>query len=84
MAGSDGSDSHSGRALDYLREAVVDLEVWRQNARSAEERQTLQRVTALLHHAASELRSNEIAPKDPGQHALPLLGAGADAASVPG
>jgi len=60
------------RALDYLSEAVAELEAWRQNARSSEERQALQRVTALLHHAAVEIRRNGEGKRDPAQQILSL------------
>src|SRR5690606_34174526 len=72
-AGEDAG--HLARVTDYLRDAVVELEVWRQNARTAEERQALHRVTALLGHAAAELRMNG-ADRDPAQQALPLPGPG--------
>jgi hypothetical protein len=69
----DEEGTFAGRALDSLREIVVELEVWRQNARTVEERQALQRVTTLLHHAASELRLNGRAVPDPAQQTLPLI-----------
>jgi hypothetical protein len=62
--------SSSGRVADYLRDAVVELEVWRQNARSVEERQALHRVTALLGLAAGEVRNGGL--PDPAQQSLPL------------
>jgi hypothetical protein len=46
-----------GRLADYLREAVVELEVWRQNARTTDERQALHRVTSLLGQASGELQA---------------------------
>jgi hypothetical protein len=73
--GPDGSGEVDGpargRIVDYLRDAVVELEVWRQNARSAEERQSLHRVTALLNLASSELRSGT-GGTDPNQQSLHL------------
>ena len=73
--GSTSASESSGiaRVVDYLRDAVVELEVWRQNARSAEERQALQRLSALLTHASSELRINGAA-RDPAQESLQLPG----------
>lgn len=61
------------RITDRLRDAVVELEVWRQNARSAEERQALHRITALLGQAVAELRPGSDA-RDPFQGQLPLAG----------
>jgi hypothetical protein len=59
------------RITDRLRDAVVELEVWRQNARSTEERQALHRITALLGQAVAELREGEVV-RDPFQEHLPL------------
>jgi len=71
-AGSELADTESvARVVDYLRDAVVELELWRQNARSSQERQALQRVSALLGQASAELRSNG-SVKDPAQQALQL------------
>ncbi len=61
----------TARILDYLRDAVVELEVWRQNMHSPEERQALRRITSLLSMAAGELRSEAKAP-DPVQQSLHL------------
>lgn len=69
---SSGDDaSHRARIADYLRDAVVELEVWRQNARSADERHALQRVMSLLGHATAELTSNG-PTRDPAQRMLRL------------
>jgi hypothetical protein len=61
-----------GRVVDYLHDAVVELEIWRQNARSVEERQALHRITALLNLASAELRSNG-SVSDPAQQNLQLV-----------
>lgn len=63
--------SAATRIVDYLRDAVVELEVWRQNARTPEERQALHRVTSLLNQAAGELRTNG-SSSDPTQQSLHL------------
>lgn len=79
MTGDESTDNAGQfivRATDLLRDAVVELEVWRQNARTPEERQALHRVTALLGSAATELRLSG-AVRDPAQHDLHLM------ASVP-
>ncbi len=65
------SVSAATRIVDYLRDAVVELEVWRQNARTPEERQALHRVTSLLNQAAGELRVNG-SVSDPAQQSLHL------------
>jgi hypothetical protein len=67
----DAVSHYIARVTDLLRDAVVELEVWRQNARSPEERQALHRVTALLSNAAGELRLSG-AVRDPSQHDLHL------------
>jgi hypothetical protein len=72
-AALDGDDGTHERIADYLRDAVVELETWRQNARTAQERQALQRVTTLLSMASAEIR-NRTRSADPGQHALHLAG----------
>ena len=69
--GTAGQGNGVGRIVDYLRDAVVELEVWRQNARTAEERQALHRVTSLLSLASGELRTS-IVLHDPAQHSLHL------------
>lgn len=61
----------TSRVVDYLRDAVVELEIWRQNARTSEERQALHRVTSLLNLASGELRlSTDL--HDPAQQTLHL------------
>lgn len=60
----------AARVVDYLGDAVVELEVWRQNARTPAERLALHRVTALLNQAAGELRGS--GTPDPAQATLPL------------
>lgn len=62
---------HLSQVTDYLRDAVVELETWRQNARTPEERQALYRVTGLLGQAVALLQANEEGP-DPAQQALAL------------
>jgi hypothetical protein len=70
----DKAAHYISRVTDLLRDAVVELEVWRQNARTLEEREALHRVTALLSNAAGELRSSG-AVSDPSQHDLHLASA---------
>ena len=71
---TDGTTNHVARIADYLRDAFVELEVWRQNARSVEERQALHRITSLLSQAAADLRHEY--GGDPMQQTLPLPGGG--------
>jgi hypothetical protein len=63
--------SVTARVVDYLQDAVVELELWRQNARTLEERRALHKVTALLNQASTELRLSRRAP-DPTQQSLHL------------
>jgi len=43
------------RILDALQDAVVELEVWRQNARTTEERSALRRIASALGAAQQEI-----------------------------
>jgi hypothetical protein len=70
-ATAEGETRGVARVVDFLRDAVVELEVWRQNARSPDERHALQRLSALLGQAAAELR-NHGAGADPAQQTLHL------------
>lgn len=68
---TDDGAGRNARITDWLRDALVELEVWRQNARSVDERQALHRITALLGQAVTELRNGAVAG-DPFQEHLPL------------
>ena len=72
--GASGSTGAITRVVDYLRDAIVELEVWRQNARSSEERQALQRISALIGQASAELRMTDGTNGDPAQQSLQLPG----------
>ncbi len=68
---TDDGAGRNARITDWLRDAVVELEVWRQNARSVDERHALHRITALLSQAVAELRHGDVV-RDPFQEHLPL------------
>lgn len=60
------------QAIESLQDALVELEVWRQNARSGDERQSLHRVTTLLSMTANELRTR-FDSTDPAQRSFPFV-----------
>ena len=63
------------RILESLRDALLDLEVWRQNVRTAEERDALRRMATALGDAHREMAGLVAAQgraSDPRQEPLPL------------